>query len=139
MAHILLVEDDDMVRQTMEEILRLAGHETRPARNGREALEQCAESVPDLVVTDILMPEVEGVETVARLRALKPDLPIVAYSGGGRSEHFEFLDLAGRIGADRVLRKPILPRQLCEAVDAALARGETAPAPAMPPAAGPDE
>lgn len=58
MAHILLVEDDDMVRQTMEEILRLAGHETRPARNGREALEQCAESVPDLVVTDILMPEV---------------------------------------------------------------------------------
>lgn len=139
MAHILLVEDDDMVRQTMEEILRLAGHETRSARNGREAIALCAESGPDLVVTDILMPEIEGVETIARLRALKPELPIIAYSGGGRSERFEFLDMAERIGADRVLRKPILPRQLCEAVDAALAREETAPAPAMGPTAGSDE
>ena len=62
---------------------------------------------PTLVITDILMPNKEGTETIQEIRAAKPDLPIVAISGGGVSGDLTFLDYAQRLGANHILQKPI--------------------------------
>jgi len=120
MAHVLLTEDDTLVRQTIEQILQLAGHQVSVVCNGREAIEYCSHTQPDLILTDMLMPEMEGVETIVRLKQMAPTIPIIAYSGGGRSERFDFLDIARSIGASAILRKPLMPRELCDTISLVL-------------------
>lgn len=106
MARILVVDDEDLVRTTLRQMLEKDGHEVLEAVNGNEALEVFGKQKADLVITDIVMPEKEGIETIVELRKLEPDLKIVAISGGGRTENFDFLDLAKKFGADNVLAKP---------------------------------
>src|SRR3954466_13840356 len=81
MAHILIIEDDERVRRLFSTLLQHAGHQASEARDGREGLALQAECHPDLVITDIVMPGMEGLETISALRRLHPDLPIIAISG----------------------------------------------------------
>lgn len=106
MARILLVDDDDLFRNMLRLTLAKMGHEVREARNGKEALKRLEEKPPDVVLTDIIMPEKEGLATIAELRRSHPEVKIVAMSGGGRINRLDYLQMAKMMGAARVLPKP---------------------------------
>lgn len=106
MAKILIIDDEKPVREALEAIATAAGHECRVAADGRQGLAQFATYQPDLVITDMLMPEKEGIETIVELRKLKPGLPIIAVSGGGRVGNMSFLKMAEKFGASRTIAKP---------------------------------
>jgi len=120
MANILVVDDEELARFCVRDVLETAGHEVQEAENGVKALAAQKEQSFDLVVTDIIMPEKEGVETILEMRKLYPDIKIVAISGGGRTRNMDFLKLAKQFGADRILAKPFSDDELMEQVDACL-------------------
>ncbi|MEZ5597431.1 MAG: response regulator [Pseudomonadales bacterium] len=121
MSAILLVDDDAQVLDVLAEMLRLEGHSVVTASNGAVAMECMHERSFDLVITDIIMPEMEGLETISHIRREYGDTPIIAISGGGRIGPRDYLDTAGHIGANRTLAKPFDRRELISAVDALLA------------------
>lgn len=124
MARILLIDDEELVRFSLRQILEIDGHEVDEAADGNEGL-RCIESVPyDLVITDILMPGKEGVETIIEARQDRPNLKIIAISGGGRFGNYDFLQLAQQFGADAVLSKPFNRQRLSELVESVLAGAE---------------
>lgn len=118
MANILLIDDESSVRKTIRVILEAQGHHVAEAENGREGLRLCVEHIFDLVISDIIMPEKEGIETIVELRSAHPDLRILAISGGGRIQMGDFLKMAASLGANDTLPKPFLPEQLIEKVNA---------------------
>jgi YesN/AraC family two-component response regulator len=107
MATILIIEDDTQVRDMLRAILERAGYLVAEAPNGRHGVAIQSQSPADLVITDIIMPEMEGLETISELRRTFPDLPIIAISGGGRLGHGEYLSMAERFGAHRSFGKPL--------------------------------
>ena len=120
MARVLVIDDEQLARFTVREILETAGHDVVEAKNGGQGLAyQNADSF-DIVVTDIIMPEKEGVETIIEMKRDFPDLPIIAISGGGRTRNLDFLEIAKQYGADSVLAKPFSEEELLSAVDACL-------------------
>ena len=116
MPVILIIDDDDALRATMRKILERAGHEVRDAGDGDRGLRIFREDGADLVITDIIMPEKEGIETIQELREEDPDLPILAVSGGGRADPAEPLTDARLLGADETLAKPFTVEELQETV-----------------------
>jgi CheY-like chemotaxis protein len=120
---LLVIDDDDLVRATLRDILEEAGYDVLEAADGRQGLESFKRHRVDLVITDILMPEKEGIETILDLRRLSADVPIIAVSGGGATHNLEFLNYAEQFGANQVLPKPVTPSQICQAVRQALAAG----------------
>jgi CheY-like chemotaxis protein len=113
-AHnVLVIDDDAIARATVRAILEDAGYRVTCAENGRQGLKAFRESRPDVVVTDIVMPDKEGLETIVELRALWPNGPIIAISGGGRTGGADnYLELARGLGANAILRKPFEPADL---------------------------
>jgi DNA-binding response OmpR family regulator len=127
MARILIIEDDDLLRGVLTSALEFAGHTVIQARNGQEGIELFHAVPVDLVLTDIVMPIKEGVETIMTLRDERKNLPIIAMSGGAANAKL-YLSIAGRIGAKRILSKPFTPQHLLETVDQVLAEtGEQKP------------
>jgi CheY-like chemotaxis protein len=126
MTCILIADDEPLVRGTLCGILRRAGYDVIEAEDGDQVLEACATAHPDLVLIDIIMPNREGIETIAALREVYADLPIVAMSGGGRTGSTTFLDFSGRVGANRMLMKPMRNAELLEAIAACLLSPEAA-------------
>lgn len=120
MSAILVIDDDPSVRQVVSEMLKQAGHEVTMAENGREALGMLAGHRFDLVITDLIMPEQEGIETIQEIRRHNEHLPIVAISGGGRLGPGDYLQTARFIGADATLAKPFGRQELLATVDTLL-------------------
>ncbi len=118
MAAILVIDDNTQMRQMMSRILAAAGHTVAQATDGDDGVRQFRERPADVVVSDILMPQKEGIETIKELRALDPTLWIVATSGGGATGNMMFLDFAKALGADVAVAKPFRAEQLLAAVDA---------------------
>jgi DNA-binding response OmpR family regulator len=114
---ILLIDDDAMLRQTIRKMLESAGHEVVEAENGRAGLDVFRKLGVDAVVTDIIMPQKEGIETIRELRALDARVRIVAISGGGRTHKMDFLNLATKLGADATLAKPFRKEALLACVE----------------------
>ncbi len=117
MALVLLVEDDTLLRESLRIALQEAGHAVLPAANGAAALSMLDNSVPDIVISDILMPETDGLELIMRVRKARPDVKIIAISGGGRTRNMDMLSYAREFGAHATLAKPFLPRQLLSAIE----------------------
>lgn len=117
---ILVIDDDEAMRDLMSRALRMKGYDVVAARDGHEGLAEFERAGPDLVVTDLYMPNVDGIETIMALRAQQPGLPIVATSGGDSRSSFIALDSAGDLGATVVLPKPFSPDELWDAVATAL-------------------
>jgi DNA-binding response OmpR family regulator len=111
-SRILVIDDDPVARVTIQTILEEEGYSVTCAEDGRRGLAAFRESRPDLVVTDIVMPGKEGIETILELRSIWPDGPIIAISGGGRIGKGDFLKMAKTCGADAVLAKPFEPAEL---------------------------
>ena len=117
MARILVADDDEAGRLMLAEALLDAGHEVLEARNGREALEVQNVQNADLLLTDLLMPEQEGLETIREFRKRYPRLPIIAMSGGGYIEPGGYLQMAARVGANHTLIKPFSSVDLIRLID----------------------
>jgi CheY-like chemotaxis protein len=115
-AKVLIIDDDAAVRETLTAIIEGAGHQVATARNGRDILQRLRESGAELVITDILMPEKEGIETIRTIRQHSRTLPIIAVSGGGRGGNMDFLSVAKTFGANLTLAKPMEPEELVRAV-----------------------
>jgi CheY-like chemotaxis protein len=115
---ILFVDDDPNLLQAMWRVLRVMHPEWRAAfaENGHEATKLMAQSVFDVIVTDIFMPGKEGLELIRDLRVHYPEVRIIAMSGGGQRGNLRFLDIAKTLGAHRTLSKPFTPHEMIEAV-----------------------
>lgn len=121
MARILLIEDDDAIRPLLEGNLTREGHTVTLARNGREGVERYQPGAFDLVITDLVMPEMEGIEVLRTLHGRDPALRAIAMSGGGQFGAAEtYLRLAALLGAGKVLAKPFTREQFLTAVNEAL-------------------
>ena len=113
MARILIIGDEDQARCMLHQVLERAGYDVIEARDGVEGLQRFREGPTDVIITDILMPEKEGLETIMDLRREFPAAKIIAMSGGGRTGNLNFLEVARRLGAQRTLHKPFgLPEML---------------------------
>ncbi len=128
MATILLIEDDEDIRPLLATMLTASGHDVRQAANGLEGMRLYRAEPADLVLTDLVMPEQEGLATIIDFRRLNPAVRIIAMSGGFAYDPKLYLHMAASFGADRVLRKPFDLEELQQTVAEVLA----APARATP-------
>ncbi len=113
---LLLIEDDARLRATLAELLRQSGFEVAEAEEGEEGLRLHRQHPADLVITDLIMPGREGMETILELKRIEPGIKIIAISGGGRVRAAEYLPVAAATGADRVLEKPFGIERLLELI-----------------------
>mgnify|MGYP001249916860 CR=1 FL=1 len=120
MATILVVDDDDAFRSMLRRTLQRAGHNVLEAAEGATALRALSDATVELVITDIIMPGMEGIETIQAMRRTYPRLKIIAMSGGGRMKPSGYLEMAQAFGASRVLSKPFDNEQLFAAIREAL-------------------
>lgn len=111
---ILIVDDDTAMREVLRRALEREGYVVSEAGNGKAALDQLAIQGVDGVVTDIVMPDSEGVELTLTLRKTHPKLPVIAMSGGGHCSPDTYLSMARAAGARHVLAKPFEIRKLLE-------------------------
>ena len=121
MAHILLIDDDPGIRDSLTLMLRTAGHTIESAANGRAGLELAARTQFELVITDVLMPEMDGAEAVRALRAL-PQPPKILVMTGGAVLGADLMALAGDYGVDASIAKPFRPKELFAVIDRVLKR-----------------
>jgi len=128
MARILIIDDNPEVLSAVHRVLSGAGHNVSDAPGSAEGIRMHRENPFDLIVTDIFMPEKEGISTIIDLRREYPRLRIIAMSGGGDFEPYGILDIAHRVGADRTIPKPFSRIELLEAVNAVLASDPAAAA-----------
>lgn len=108
---ILIIDDDGQFRRLLRQFLEREGYEIFEASNGKEGIKAYRNLRTDLVVTDIIMPEMEGVETIMQLCMEFPGIKIAAISGGGRNTPDSYLSMAEKLGACFIMEKP-LDRQL---------------------------
>lgn len=106
MKRILVIEDDDLLRGLLKTMLSREGFQVVEARHGAEGIKRYDAQRFELVLTDILMPEQEGLQTIRELRERNPDIAIIAMSGGGRQVELDVLDVAQRFGATATIGKP---------------------------------
>ena len=116
MARILVIGNDEGMRSLLRDMLEEEKHEVWEAPDGRVGIDLYRQHHPDLVVTDIFMPEQEGMQTILELRKKTSQVKIIAISGGALSEGLKVLRAAGDFGALRVLAKPFLPQDMLKAV-----------------------
>lgn len=116
MKRILIIEDDAVTRQFLMETLESCGYHLAEAGNGKEGLMLHRNHPFDLVITDIIMPEMEGLETITALKEHHPGVQIIAISGGGRGRAGEYLSMAEHLGAHRVFNKPLDPEEISSTV-----------------------
>lgn len=114
--HVLIVDDDEMIREYVKELLLFSDYKVTQAENGKEGLKQVYENEPDLIITDIIMPKMEGISFIQELRAHNKNMPIIAMTGNINGRMEEFLGLSSQLGADEVLRKPIKSKELLDVI-----------------------
>lgn len=122
MTTILVIEDDAFLRSALRRILRLLGHEVLEAAEGEEGIRRFREHPVEIVITDIFMPGMDGIETIGELRRIEPQAKIIAISGGGQRRDLSFLGMARKFGADRTLAKPFSTEEILAAVEDLLER-----------------
>ncbi|MFO8084097.1 MAG: response regulator [Desulfobacterales bacterium] len=118
MACILIIDDDEQVRKVLRLTLIAAGFDVVEAQDGKIAMKIFQKNPEvDLVITDLIMPEKEGIETIIELRRDFPEIPIIAISGGGRIDPNDYLYLAKKLGAHKTLEKPFSRKEIIDAVN----------------------
>jgi len=127
MTRILVVDDNASVRTTARALLEAAGFEVVEAESGAAALKTLSSERFEAVLTDIFMPDTDGIELIHTLHRQSPDLPIVAMSGGGYNDGKDVLAVARLFGAVQIIQKPLTQRKVVGAIRRALAppRGES--------------
>ena len=116
MSRILIIDDDIQVRAMLRQMLERSGYDVTDAPDGEAGMMLQRKEPAELVITDIIMPEKEGIETIMELRKEFPAVKIIAISGGGRIGPKDYLEMAERLGASRTMRKPIPRQELLDTV-----------------------
>jgi DNA-binding response OmpR family regulator len=116
MAGIMIVEDDAELREMLRDSLEKRKYTVITAADGREALSKFRPSIVDLVITDLLMPEEDGLMVIMKIKEMKPSTLLIAISGGGKAGPGSYLLMASKLGADHVFSKPFLPSELVQKV-----------------------
>ena len=116
MSRILVIDDDHHILIMVKKMLERVGFEVDLASNGNEGLALFKKIPVDMVITDIIMPEKEGLETIREMKKLRSDLKIIAMSGGGKITADNYLETAKIFGASRTLGKPFSQKQLVSSV-----------------------
>ena len=109
---VMIVEDDSALRELLRDALEKRKYTVISAADGREALAKFRPSVVDLVITDLLRPEEDGLMVIMKIREIKPSTRLIAISGGGMAGPGSYLQMASKLGADAVISKPFLPSEL---------------------------
>ena len=120
MTRILLIDDEPAVRTTLRDVLEDAGYDVVEAADGNEGHGLFLSTPVDIVITDILMPEKDGLETIMALRRANPDVKIIAMSGGGRNRSLGFLYASEAFGAGHILCKPFAAEEIVRTVQSVL-------------------
>jgi DNA-binding NtrC family response regulator len=121
MTKILVIDDDVIVRKTIIRLLEDSGYKVLSAEDGVRGMAAFRSEQPDLVITDIIMPQQEGIQTIIEMRKAKPDAKIIAISGSGRFGNADFLKMARSLGAMDVVSKPFDADELLTIVENCLA------------------
>jgi DNA-binding NtrC family response regulator len=116
MKSILVIDDDPLIGSLVRRMLQTDDCNVRLAQDGRDAIEQIANQIPDLIITDIIMPDMEGLEIIASLKKSHPQVRIIAVSGSGRSQAVDYLAYAEKLGAFATLTKPFRRDELLQLV-----------------------
>jgi DNA-binding response OmpR family regulator len=116
MVSILIIDDDAHFRAMLRQMLSRAGYEVKEAPNGKQGMRLYRTEPVDLVITDLIMPEKEGIETITDLRREFPGVKIIAVSGGGKIGPEDYLSGAKLLGAQRILAKPVEKDEMLEAI-----------------------
>ena len=120
MSKILVIDDDVVVRTAMVQFLEDLGYDVVSAEDGQRGMRLFRNEKPDLVITDIIMPEQEGIQTIAEIRRERPDAKVIAVSGGGRIGNTDFLKIARQLGATDVIAKPVDPDDFAARIERCL-------------------
>jgi len=115
-ARILVIEDDELIRDLLKQLLERDGYTVTTAHNGKVGLKLFRDNPADLVITDLIMPEKEGIETIRELIRDYPDVKIIAISGGGTIAPFEYLSIAERLGVKKTIPKPFKTEEILAAI-----------------------
>jgi DNA-binding response OmpR family regulator len=118
---ILIIEDDVAVRELILQTLSRAGYDVIAAEDGEQGINLFRSRNPDLVITDIVMPQKEGLQTIIELKQESPSVKVIAMSGGGRHSNMDYLKLARKFGARRTVSKPFMRDEMLAAVREVLA------------------
>lgn len=116
MARILLIDDQEEIRSMMSALLTEVGYEVESAGDGEEGMKLFRDNPFELIITDVVMPEKEGLEVIAEIRKEFPFTKVIAVSGGGAHSNLGYLTIAERLGADRTFSKPFKIDAFLEAV-----------------------
>jgi CheY-like chemotaxis protein len=128
MHSILVVDDDDTMRETLAEALTRGGYTVQQCADGKDVVDTLKKNPAHLVITDLFMEETDGLGAIMQVRKEFPEMKIIAMSGGTQLTDHDYLPIAKRLGAHRTLRKPINARDLFQAVEELLPRdGKAAP------------
>lgn len=117
MAGVLIVEDDKELREMISFSLAKRKFTVIEANNGKDAIMHFKPSITDLVVTDLIMPEEDGLKVIMKLREMKPSIKVIAISGGGKAGPGNYLNLAKALGADVIYSKPFSINDLISRVE----------------------
>jgi YesN/AraC family two-component response regulator len=107
MVKILIIDDEAPIRKMLKKVLEKNNFEVVDAQNGNQGIILFKEHHPDLVITDLIMPEKEGLETIRELKKINPDVEIIAISGGGSADPKIYLKIASNLGAIHTFTKPV--------------------------------
>lgn len=122
MANILVVEDDLLVSDMLSQVLRRANHHVEVAKDGEDAVRVLKTFIPDVMVTDILMPRKSGTTLIKEVKDQHPSMAIIAISGGGRADPIGYLDLSEELGATISFEKPVDNDAILMTIDLLLAK-----------------
>ncbi len=120
MTRILVIDDDDQVREMLRQTLEREGYEVVEAEDGNAGIKAYRRQPTDLIITDLIMPNKEGMETIMELRRDFPGVKIIAISGGGRMGPEFYLPAAKSLGAQKTMTKPVDRKELLEAIQGLL-------------------
>jgi DNA-binding NtrC family response regulator len=121
-ARILIIDDEVQIREMLSQMLTREGYQVVHARDGKEGMQACREQTIDLIITDIIMPEKDGIEMILELRHGFPALKVIAISGGGRLGPNGYLEMAKKLGAHRTFFKPFNRKEILDAVQELLTK-----------------
>ena len=113
---VLVIDDDEQIRVLLQQMMEWAGFDVMVAENGKVAMQMHSAQPADLVITDLIMPEQEGLETISRLKKESAGIKIIAISGGGRIGPEAYLPAALELGADKVFSKPFDVQEIVSTV-----------------------
>ncbi len=116
MPRVLIIDDEPQIRVMLRQMLERIGLEVMDAPDGKAAIKLQQENPADLIITDIIMPEKEGLETIVDIKRSFPKVKIIAMSGGGRNQPMDYLCIAEKLGADKTFAKPIGQKEIISSV-----------------------